>query len=79
MGTRVTIKGQVTIPKAVREAAGIQPGDEVEFEFRAGQITLKRSQRAERLDRWVERIWHDPPIKGVSTDEIMNLTRGEDR
>ena len=26
MGTRVTVKGQVTIPKSVREAAGIKPG-----------------------------------------------------
>jgi AbrB family looped-hinge helix DNA binding protein len=29
---RVTTKGQVTIPKAVREALGIEPGDEVTFE-----------------------------------------------
>ena len=28
----VTTKGQVTIPKAVREAMGIKPGDEVVFE-----------------------------------------------
>jgi len=27
----VTTKGQVTIPKAVREELGIEPGDEVEF------------------------------------------------
>lgn len=29
--SRVTSKGQVTIPKAVREDLGIQPGDEVDF------------------------------------------------
>lgn len=29
---RVTTKGQVTIPKPVREALGIEPGDEVTFE-----------------------------------------------
>ncbi len=30
--TRVTTKGQVTIPKEIREELGIQPGDEVTFE-----------------------------------------------
>ena len=29
---RVTTKGQVTIPKAIRDALGIEPGDEVAFE-----------------------------------------------
>jgi antitoxin PrlF len=30
MTTTVTVKGQVTLPKKVRDAAGIQPGDRVE-------------------------------------------------
>jgi AbrB family looped-hinge helix DNA binding protein len=29
---RVTAKGQVTIPKEIREALGIEPGDEIVFE-----------------------------------------------
>lgn len=29
---RVTTKGQVTIPKEIREALGIEPGDEIVFE-----------------------------------------------
>lgn len=29
---RVTAKGQVTIPKEIREALGIEPGDEIAFE-----------------------------------------------
>jgi AbrB family looped-hinge helix DNA binding protein len=29
---RVTSKGQVTIPKAIREELGIEPGDEIRFE-----------------------------------------------
>jgi len=29
---RVTTKGQVTIPKAIRQALGIEPGDEIAFE-----------------------------------------------
>lgn len=33
MSTRLTSKGQVTIPKPVREHLGLGPGDAVEFEF----------------------------------------------
>lgn len=29
---RVTTKGQVTIPKRIRDALGIRPGDEIDFE-----------------------------------------------
>lgn len=29
---RVTTKGQVTIPKEIRETLGIEPGDEIAFE-----------------------------------------------
>jgi AbrB family looped-hinge helix DNA binding protein len=29
---RVTTKGQVTIPKKIRDALGIEPGDEIAFE-----------------------------------------------
>lgn len=29
--SRLTSKGQVTIPKNVREQLGLQPGDEIEF------------------------------------------------
>ena len=29
---RITTKGQVTIPKEIRDALGIEPGDEIAFE-----------------------------------------------
>ena len=39
---RVTTKGQVTIPKRVREALGIEPGDEVAFEQTESGYTLRK-------------------------------------
>ncbi len=39
---RVTTKGQVTIPKEVREALGIEPGDEVTFEEGESGYTLRK-------------------------------------
>jgi AbrB family looped-hinge helix DNA binding protein len=39
---RVTTKGQVTIPKEIREALGIEPGDEVEFERVGSEYRLQK-------------------------------------
>ena len=38
---RITSKGQVTIPQAVREKAGLLPHTEVEFHYVRGQVVLK--------------------------------------
>lgn len=41
---RVTTKGQVTIPKEIREALGIEPGDEVSFERTESGYTLQKEE-----------------------------------
>lgn len=72
---RVTDKGQVTIPQPVRVALGIKPGDEVEFECAAEHAVLRRvAQR----DRVAERIaaYRGSARGGLSTEEILELTRG---
>ena len=41
--SRVTAKGQVTIPKAVREDLGIRPGDEVDFvKIESGNYRIRK-------------------------------------
>lgn len=39
---RVTTKGQVTIPKEIRETLGIEPGDEVAFEETDAGYTIRK-------------------------------------
>ena len=82
MATTVTVKGQVTLPKQVREAAGIHPGDRVEVRARAeGGVIVERIDRGASSDaylRALEAVSRRRPIKGATTDEIMAMTRGED-
>ncbi len=40
--SRITSKSQTTIPRAVRAALGINPGDELAYEIKDGTVTLKR-------------------------------------
>jgi antitoxin PrlF len=75
MATTVTSKGQVTIPKPVREHLGIVPGSKVEFRCAAdGSIVIERADTSEpsRLAKLVGIVG-----PGLSTDEIMAITRGD--
>ena len=49
MTHRVGAKGQVVIPKALRDRAGLQPGDEVDFELRDEEIVLFARRSPVRL------------------------------
>ena len=76
---RVTSKGQVTIPKPIRDRLGIQAQTDVEFELREDGVLLRVVPPArgcdavERLRRAGSADWRGPP-----TDEVMELTRGHD-
>lgn len=39
--SRISSKGQITLPKRIRELLGVGPGEEVEFEVREGEVLLK--------------------------------------
>lgn len=77
MSTTVTAKGQVTIPKAVRDVLGIGPGSQVDFRRMSdGNVVLVPVDTQEQASRFGKFRGHAG--KGMSTDEIMALTRGED-
>jgi AbrB family looped-hinge helix DNA binding protein len=76
MATTVTRKGQVTIPKPVRDHLGIGPGSQVVFR-RAddGSIVVEKADGTRQPSRFAELV--GVAGAGLSTDEIMALTRGE--
>jgi antitoxin PrlF len=75
--TTVTRKGQVTIPKPVRDHLGIGPGSQVTFRrVTDGSIVIERADGTRQPSRFAKVIGSAGP--GLSTDEIMALLRGND-
>ena len=81
MSTFVTSKGQVTIPKKVRDHLGIRPGTAVDFEpMPDGRVVLVKAKGKQAARRKPSRF---AALRGtatvrMSTREIMALTRGEE-
>jgi antitoxin PrlF len=74
MANTVTSKGQVTIPKPVRERLGIEAGAKVEFELADdGRVVLTKVAGRRPASRFTTLRGRAGP--GLSTDEIMALTR----
>ena len=76
---RITEKGQVTIPKAVREAAGLMPGTDVEFEIVDGVVRIVKSPHGRKPTRGQLLVERLRALKGadMTADEVMAMTRSE--
>jgi antitoxin PrlF len=48
--SRITSKGQTTIPKAVRQALGVDSGDTIAFRIEGGRVRVERAPPSERED-----------------------------
>lgn len=74
---RVTEKGQVTIPKDLRDELGIGAGSEVHFERSDDTIVIRKITDGHgRGARLVDQLRGRGDV-AMSTDEIMMLTRGD--
>ena len=74
MATTVTSKGQVTIPKPVRDRLGIVPGSRVQFELAEdGRVVLVNLAHPRPVSRFEKLRGIAGP--GPSTDEIMAMLR----
>lgn len=78
MATTLTSKGQVTIPKQIRDALNLAPGCAVDFAVnREGDVVLhKVSARPSRKPDRFEAARGKADVKW-RTDELMALLRGE--
>jgi antitoxin PrlF len=77
MATKITDEGQVTIPKWVSDHLG-GPGSEIAFRWATdGSIIIEKAAVTTPLDpdRFAKMVGIAGP--GMSTDEIMELSRGE--
>jgi AbrB family looped-hinge helix DNA binding protein len=78
MSRTITSKGQVTIPKPIRDRLNLKPGNKVEFELAPdGHVMLvKAGKKAARPKSRFDSIRGSATVK-MSTDEIMALMRGD--
>jgi len=76
---RLTSKGQVTIPQAIRERLGLHPWTEVEFEVDGNSVRVRKKAGARgRGQRLLDAMRRAPrPRPGMTTDQLMALTRGD--
>ena len=74
---RIGERGQVTIPKEIREEFGLGPETEVEFHVIGGSIVLKKAPRKLNLSKWKGRCRNTFAKLGyTSVDKFINDVRG---
>jgi AbrB family looped-hinge helix DNA binding protein len=71
MKARVSEKGQVTIPKKLRDQLGIRVGDELEFEAEQGRLVVTKVADLDPIDA----VWGTLTLP-VSVDEAIDEMRG---
>lgn len=82
----VTDKGQVTIPKHIRVAAGVAPGSEVTFSLEGSRIVITPVGTSVKEDRRAELRAAAARVRGslsaefkqLGADEIMRFIRGDE-
>ena len=78
MAHALTVKGQVTVPKAMRDHMKVSKGQALEFVAQPnGQVLMFPAKKlSERENPFLK--WMGTGISGLSTEEILRETRGDD-
>ena len=74
---KITEKGQVTIPKAIRDKMGFLPKTEVEFVVSRDGVVLRKVSGNRRRGKKLIAAMRGRATGRMSTEEIMTLTRGK--
>lgn len=75
---RITTKGQVTIPQRLRLKFGLLPNTEATFEESDGGVMIRPVVSKRALIEQRLRDARGVADRGLSTDDVMRLTRGDD-
>ncbi len=70
----ITSKGQITIPKEVRDRMGLRPGDKIAFVEENGSYVLRRHFDESPFKPWRGYLKH---LAGRDPDDIVNELRGD--
>lgn len=77
MPTNITVKGQVTVPKSVRDYLDLKPGVAVIFErLPSGEIVLRRARASKKRGASPFAKLRGRATVKMKTEEILALTRG---
>jgi AbrB family looped-hinge helix DNA binding protein len=77
MAHALTVKGQVTIPKAMRDHMGAGQGQALEFVAQPnGRVLMFPAQKAV-FDENPFTKYIGTGVSGLTTEQILNETRGE--
>ena len=71
---KLTSKGQITIPRKVREKLGISPGEEILFSESGDTFAIRKVMKESPFDKWVGYL---NIKKGTASDKIVNDLRGK--
>jgi AbrB family looped-hinge helix DNA binding protein len=74
MATRMTSKGQVTVPKRVRDRMGLRPGDAVDFVEKGGEFHLEKAPGQGAFSAYRGRL---ADLAGKDPDDLLKRLRGD--
>ncbi len=72
--TKITSKGQITLPKVVRDRMGLRPGDRIEFVEEDGVYRLRKVVGESPFAKWRGYLKH---LEGQDPDALVREMRGD--